>query len=50
MSGWPWLGLGLGERLLKKNKCELAGFGVWREIVEEEQVWVGWVWGLERDC
>ena len=22
MSGRPWLGLGFGERLLKKNKCE----------------------------
>ena len=22
MNGWPWLGLGFGERLLKKNKCE----------------------------
>ena len=41
MSGRPWLGLGFGERLLKTNKCEwlaMAGFGVWREIVEEEQV------------
>ena len=22
MSGRPWLGLGFGERFLKKNKCE----------------------------
>ena len=22
MNGWPWLGLGFGERLLKKNRCE----------------------------